>query len=85
MKLVTFLSASHSSVCCHSSVMVFLCAYFMRVHYVVTVYSLCSQKQGQSPCRVLYFFLFNTNGKKKNMIFQAAYVWKTKASGISVL
>lgn len=43
MKLATYLSAYHSRICCHLSVMIFLCAYFMQVHYVVTVNSLCSQ------------------------------------------
>lgn len=48
MKLATYLSAYHSRICCHLSVMIFLCAYFMQVHYVVTVNGLCSQK-GAEP------------------------------------
>lgn len=47
MKLATYLSASHSCICCHLRVMIFLCAYFMQVHYVVTVYSLCSQTEAE--------------------------------------
>lgn len=81
MKLATHLSASHSRICCHISVIIFLCAYFMQVHYVVTVYSLCSQKGAEPLYGVLLFFFiqYKMVKKKMNMMFQAAKVWRNQS------